>query len=904
MSRPSPPEDRRALRVYRMLLRLFPRGFLRERRADLERLFLDMRATRRREGRSLGPRFWLDLAWDTVSHAVREHLQSRGWERVGVARPGGRTPFSLLDVKLAGRMLVKHPGLTVVGGLAMAFGIWTGALTFDVAREMVAPGLPLEEGDRVVGIQYIDLEAGRPVTPSLEDFATWREEVRSVVDLGAFRTVSRNLIVDGMAGAPVEVAEMSAAGFRVARVPPLHGRTLVGADEDAGAPQVLVLGFDVWQSRFAGDPDIAGTTVGIGGTKTTVVGVMPEGFAFPVAHQAWVPLRSASADLPRGGGPPVAVFGRLAPGVDLEGARSELEVVSSRRAAAFPEAFGLLRAGVLPYARSVVPLPEIGAEGLAAVNAFMIMLFVLICGNVALLMFARGATREREIAVRSALGASRARILGQLFVEALVLVGLAAIVGFSAAGMGKDWYVAMLEADAGGGIPFWIGGGLAPATVLYLLPLTVLGAFVAGVGPALKLTGARLESRLRRLGSGISGFQLSGVWTPVIVLQVAITLAFPATAFLFHRYVHQIRNLDLGFAAEEYLSVRLAVDDPPEGTDAVRLPSAHRALKERLAADPGVRGVTFADRLPGDAHPRPPIEIDIDQAGPDAPSGRRASVAWVEPGFFQVLGAPIRVGRPFDSGDVASEPRVAIVNRSFVEELLGGRNAVGQRVRAAARGDEPAGPWLEIVGVADDLGMLGGDVELRDEPGMYLPIGTSEPAAFQMAIHLPAGPEAFAPRLRTIAAAVAPDLRLEELRRLDRVSESRWRESEFLARLLGGVGVVALILSLTTIYSVMSFAVSRRTREIGVRVALGSSRRRIVQSVFRGPLVRVGVGIVLGMGLVGLVTRGLVGPLSPGEVVLVAIYSAAMLGVCLLACVVPTRRALAVEPTQALRAEG
>lgn len=887
------------------LLRLLaPRERVDEVLGDLEE---EHRGRVRRRGRTLAT---VLTALETLDVAVALLRQRLG--------PG--SGVSVLDFKLGLRMLVRFPGLTVVGGLAMAFAIWVGALTFEIVRQIVAPGLPLDEGDRIVGVQNVDVEAGRAAAPSLEDFTTWRDELLTIEELGAFRTLSRNLVVDGSTAEPIAVAEMSATGFAVARVPPLLGRTLVASDEDVGAPDVIVIGYEVWQSRFAGDPGVVGRRVGVGRTSATVVGVMPPDFAFPLAHRVWMPLERGPADLQPGEGGRVAVFGRLTAGSGMEEAQAELDVLGARRAAAFPETLGRTRPRVLPYARSVRPLPDVGPVGLLAANLFMVMLLVLVCGNVALLMFARAATREREIAVRSALGASRARIVWQLFAEALVLGGLAALIGLAGAGLGTRWYVEMLKADAGGLIPFWIGDGLAPTTVAYLFGLTLLGAAVAGVAPALKVTGRRVEPRLRQAASGVTGLRLSGVWTPVVVAQVAVTLAFPATAFFFHRYVRQIRSLDLGFAAEEYLGARLEVDEALRAASADPLASVYGELEERLLGEAEVADVTFANLVPGAAHPAALVEVEPVEAGLDREAVHRVAVATVDADFFRVLGRPVEAGRGFDAGDVAGEQGTIVVNRAFEEELLGGRSGIGRRVRLAARGGLDPGPWLEIVGVAENLGMVGGDTELRAEPGFYRPLALRRPpragaapgdagdsgqtGPVRIVVHVPSGAEAFTSRLRAVAAEVDPDLRLVEVRPLDRVSESRWRESEFLYQLLTGVSLVALILSLTTIYSVMSFTVSRRTREIGLRVALGSSRSRLIHSIFRGPLLRVAVGILVGLGLVLLVTRGLVGPLTSRELILVSLYSATMLGVCLLSCIVPTRRALRVAPAEALSADG
>jgi putative ABC transport system permease protein len=820
---------------------------------------------------------------------------------------------SALDFKLGFRMLAKYPGLTVVGGLAVAFGIATGAASFEVVRQLVRPDIPLAEGDRLVGVELWDAEAARPEGRALHDLAAWRGALRAVEELGAFRTVERNLITgeDGGRGEPVDAAEISASASGLARVAPLLGRSLVAADEQPGAPAVAVLGHEVWRRRFAGDSGVVGRTVRLGRTATTIVGVMPEGFAFPVAHRMWLPLRATAADLEPRRGPSVHVFGRLAPGVTLAEAQAELATVGARAAARLPQTHARLRPRVLPYARSVLPLPEVGAGGLAAADVFLAMLLVLVCGNVALLTFARAASREGEIVVRNALGAARGRIVAQLFAEALVLTGVASVAGLAAAQLVLRAFRAVYEAESGGRLPFWLQAELSPATLLYAAALAVLGAVIAGVVPALKVTRG-LQARLRQSAAGGGGLRFGGVWTAVIVAQVAVTVAFPATAFFARRYVVAIRSLDVGFPAERYLSARLemdreapagAPDDTSRAAFVARVGTVARELERRLGAEPGVVGVTFADRLPRTQHP--PRRVEVDDAAVMADSGLRhaAGVASVDVDWFDVLGAPVRVGRAFGTADLATDAPPMVVNRAFVRDALGGRNPVGRRVRFAgvARDGTGPGPWYEIVGVAPDLGVIADDPD--EGAGIYFPAAPGEATPLHLVVHLRGDPASFAPRLRTVATAVDPTLRLHDVLPLDQVGASLWTELAFLFKLLTVVSLLALLLSLAGIYAVMAFAVSRRTREIGVRVALGAPPQRVVGAVFARPMAQVVGGLAAGAVLVLLLTRANM-RLTARELAWTAAYMALMLGVCLVACVVPTRRALRVEPTEALRADG
>ncbi len=823
-----------------------------------------------------------------------------------------------LDFKLGFRMLRKYPGLTLVGGLAMAFAIWVGAGTFEFLNQVVNPTLPLPDGGRVVGIRQWDASKSAATRRVLHDFTAWREELSTVDDLGAFRTTDHNLMAPGVPAAPVEVAEMSASGFGVARTPPLLGRTLVEDDERPGAPPVTVIGYDLWQTRFGGDAKVVGRTVRLGSSQATVVGVMPKGFAFPVAHSLWIPLRLNILDYPRGQGPELDVFGRLAPGATVQQAQAELATVGARAAADNPETHGHLRPRVLPYAKSIMDLSGGEAVGLMSLNLFLVMLLVLVCGNVALLMFARAATREGEIVVRNALGASRGRIVVQLFTEALVLAGVAALVGLLAARFALRLVHGLVENEVlnGGRLPFWFHAGLSPLTVAYVLALTALAAVIVGVVPALKVTRG-LGTRLRQATAGGGGFRFGGLWTAVIVTQVAVTILFPVEAYFAQRDIAELRSVDAGFAEEEFLSARLDMEgDAFAGAPADTSRAAMQArygvrigeLERRLEADPAVAGVTFADVLPRMDHPERRVQVDGGAAAaPDGQPGHRVSSASVATDYFDVLGAPILAGRGFNAGDPGSGARAVIVNQSFVRLVLGGGNPVGRRVRELDADDQDApesadaGPWYEIVGVVGDLGMSFGT--RPTVAGIYHPVvpGGAWPA--HLAVRVRGEPGSFAPRLAALAASVDPALQIRDVVPMDELSDPELRSTATRFWLVVVVSAGALLLSMAGIYAVMAFTVAQRTREIGIRVALGADARRIVAAIFRRPLTQVATGILVG----GLLTAGFPslvgGALTPTLAAVVATHMVLMMAVCLLACIVPTRRALRVEPMDALRAE-
>ncbi len=821
-----------------------------------------------------------------------------------------------LDLKLGFRMLAKYPGLAIIGGLAMAFGIWFGAVTFQMFGMLTNSTLPLPDGDRIVKIENWDSKILNEEDRALYDYQLWRT-MRSIIDIGAYRNASANLVgADGTA-LPAAAAEITASAFRIAPERPLLGRVLEDSDERAGAVPVVLLGHDVWTRRFDSDPRIVGRTVRIGNRFATVVGVMPDGYAFPMAHHLWMPLRTNVPDVEPRQGIAITVFGRLAPGMTLGNAQAELTTIGKRLAAEHPTTHAQLEPHVFPYTQMASNNNDMAMMKMLT-YVFVVALVLVVCSTVALLVFARAASRETELLVRSALGASRRRIVTQLFAEALVLAGVAAVVGLAAAQLTLTiWGEPYLKVGYGvSELPFWFDFTLSPTTVVYALALAVVGAVVAGVMPARKITGG-LGAGLRA-GTAGGGVSFGGVWTAVIVIQVALTVAFPSIVMLVRGESTRVAAYDFGFPVQEYLGVTLGVDGaleetltPDSAAARARLGTSLEALRQRLEAEPGVAGVTFVDRFPGEHHVYRRLEVSL----PGNPSSVVATAS-VDPSYFAVLQAPMIAGRGFTSSDLSPDVRVVIVDQAFADIVMGGRNPIGHRVRmrSSQMPDSIAArqPWYEIVGLVKELGVSAMAMPQR-YAGLYMPATPGSQGALNMIVRGRGELLTIAPRVRELAMTVDPTLEVESITPFDQMKTSMLWFNGLWTRIIMGLAAVAVVLSLSGIYAVLSYTVARRTREIGVRVALGSSARRVITSIFKRPLIQVTLGVIAGSVLIAVGSIGVgnttqfsgtgIGGFAPSDVVLLVAYAILMLGVCALACVVPTVRVLRVQPTEALRVE-
>jgi hypothetical protein len=496
----------------------------------------------------------------------------------------------------------------------------------------------------------------------------------------------------------------------------------------------------------------------------------------------------------------------------------------------------------------------------------------------------------------------------QLVAEALVLCAVGAVVGLMVARfvLAATWTT--IEGQAGP-LPFWIDTSVASPTILYAVGLALFAAAIAGVVPALKVTSGSTSGRLRAASSGGGGLQFGGVWTVVIVAQIALTTMLPVP--LIGVGADFARATPAGFPADAFLTATLAVDrldgvaasgDTVPAVRAARLEARYRALAARLRQEPGVLDVTYADQMPVMRTRWRGIKMD---PGPAAAHSERcvggycAGVVSVDPRFFDAVGAPVIRGRALTTDDAEHRTRAVLVNEFFVDEVMGGRNPIGRRFRFAWARDSTAESWYDIVGVVPDLGVS----DARGDFGrarVFQATLPKETGPLRVAIHVRGDPQGFAVRLRELAQAVDPALRVIDPQPLPRLAES---VSAFWIALLVGFTGVTLMLSLAGVYAVTAFAVARRTREIGVRVALGAQPLHVLATVFRRPLVQVALGIGVGAILALALANNDLSDVHLDDLGMTAVFALSTILCCALACLVPTRRALRIQPTEALRDE-
>ena len=799
------------------------------------------------------------------------------------------------DLRFAIRMLAKHPGLTGIATLALALGIGLTTIMFSIVYGAIIRGLPFEDPQEIIHIERTNLAAGiESMEVTLHDFVDWRERQRSFEDLGAFYMGTINITGTERAER-FDGAFITPSSFAMLGVSPIRGRLFRDDESNPGAAGVVLLGYDVWRDRYGSDDGIVGSSLRVNGEQRTVVGIMPEGFSFPIDQQIWVPLTLDVLATPRGEGRTVEVFGRLKDEVSPDRALSDLVGVTAQLATEYPETNEGVSARIQPYTREFVG--DEAVSMLMTMLAAVFLVLVIACANVANLLLARSALRSKEMAVRSALGASRARVIFQMLTESLVLALVGGVLGIGLAYVGIGLFRDVIAvADP----PFWMQFGLLPPVLVFVGAITIFAAVMAGVMPALQASDTDINAVLKDESRGSSGMRIGRLSRGLVMLEIALSVALLSAGGLMAKSVINLRTTDFGFERENVFTARLGLfetDYPDEAARQRFFDDVHA----RLAAMPEADGASLTTTLPGLGaccwRFSPEGETyDRDQ---DYPLTARVLAT---PGFFETFGIEVQSGRSIELSDGPEDLPVVVVNEVFEDEFFPD-GALGKRVRIGTADSES--PWRTIVGVVGSRYMGGiGNGDESDRAGMYIPLAQDDARFISLAVRTRGNPMELTTSVRQAVEAVDSDVPLYFVQSMgEAIKQSTWFYDIF-GTLFMVFGVAALFLASIGLYGVMSFSASRRTQEVGVRMALGAQPGDVVRMILRQGAGQLVIGVAIGLVLAFVLGRFLAILLfevsATDPLILVAIV-AILAFTGLMASFVPARRASRVDPMVAFR---
>ena len=800
------------------------------------------------------------------------------------------------DLRFGFRMLAKNPGLAAIAVTAFALGIGLTTVSFSLVYGAIIRGLPFPEPERLIHLEESRPEHGiESRAVSIPDFADWRAQQTAFEDLSGFAMGTANLAIAGEKPERQAAAYTTASMFDLVKVQPRIGRAFTPVDDAPGAPQVVLVSDGLWQGRFGGDPGVLGRSIRVNGEPATIVGVMPPGFRFPLLQDLWVNLRPDPTALKRDEGRRLEVFGRLKPGVTMAGAGANLAAITRRLGAEYPATNKGIIPLLKPYTEEFIG-PEVSAM-LYTMLAGVFGVLLIACANVANLLLARTALRSREVAIRTALGASRRRLVAQMLCETGVMALIGAVLGLVIAAVGIRLFN---DAMADSRPPFWIDVRLHPPVLLFSLGLALTASVAAGLAPALQASGDRMYDVLKDESRSAAGFRLGRFSKGLVLAEVSLSCALLVAAGLMTKSVVRLRNVDWGFASKQVFTAEIAMLESAHPDTAKRVAFLDDLLP-RLDAIPGVHAAAIASTIPGEDGNFAFVAIEgrAYAAEQDYPEMRYSAVS---PRFFEIFNARPLQGRVLEDADRPGTLPVAVVNASFARTHFPNESPIGRRIRFGQADSKE--PWRTIVGVVPDRNMDGVD---NEEPeGLYVPLSQRPHELLSLVATADGNPMTVTAQVAAAVAQLDPDLPVFNiLSHAELVARRTWYYRVF-GMLFMVAGLVALFLAAIGLYGVMAFSVSRRRHEFGVRMALGASAQAILRMVLGQGLRQLAIGIAVGLGMGMLLARGLQVVLFGVDPADAQVYAGivAVLGLTgVAACVIPARRATRIEPWIALRGD-
>jgi len=811
------------------------------------------------------------------------------------------------DLRYGLRLLTRSPGFTAIALLTLTLGIGATAAIFSVVDAVLLRALPYRDPQRLVSVFEDASEGGFPRnTPAPGNYADWKAQTQIFEDAAAAATGGKwhvlNLTGESGEGAAepekLESASVTQNLFAVLGARPAVGRVFLPEEDRPGAAPVVLLSHGLWMRRFGGDRGLVGRAILLNGAKYTVVGVMPSGFAYP-SHEIdlWTPMAFTPEQLTERGSHYLTVVARLRAGVTLAQANAGLQVLCRRLAREYPETNAEIGRF---FAEPLQDTYTQGARtGLIVLMAAVAFILLIACANIANLLLARATGRQREIAVRSALGAARSRIVRQMLTESALLAVGGGLLGILLA----DWCFNFLKNLIPEDLSRTVSLALDPRVLAFAVAISLGSSFLFGMAPALQVSRIDLNGVLKEGGRGNAGNRRGVLRNLLVIGEVALSLILLVGSGLLLASFAKLRGLDPGFRADHVLTVR--VDAPiTKYADFTRRSAFFERVLDRVRALPGVQSAGFTSALP--------LTWD-GGTGAFTPEGvtPRPDLIWdannrvVSPGYFEAMRIPLRRGRPIQEADGPGAPPVVVINETMARKFWPNQDALGKRMKFGLASDNV--PWLRIVGIVGDVRQM----RLHDPPRqeMYFPYWQAKDnwmVPRDLAIHTSGDPLSLAGAVRQAVWSIDKDQPVSNVMTLDDLLDQEVAQRRVQAALLGGFAALALILACIGIYGVLSYLVTQRTREIGVRVALGASASDVFRTVAGQGMTLAGLGIAAGLAGALALSR-LLGSLlfgvSAGDPIAYAGAVAVFGVVALAACYFPARRAAHVDPMITLRYE-
>ena len=800
------------------------------------------------------------------------------------------------DARYALRNLLRRPGFTLIAVVTLAAGIGANTAIFSAIHALLLKPLPFPELDRVVAIW--DKMPSRGVMHNevaVANYLDWQSQTQSFDQLALYRWWNANLTgidpPERIQGFLVTANYLDALGMK-----PIMGRNFFAEENQPGKDAVAIITHSLWQRRFGGDPNILNKTITINSIVRTVVGVMPEHFNFPKGGEVYAPLPMTPELMKNRNSHGYYVVGRLKSGASIEGSQAEIDNIMARLEQQFPESNKGWGATVFPIVADTVRLYDTALWVMMAAVGFVLL---IACANVANLMLARASGRQREIALRAALGASRWRIVRQLLTESVIVALIGGALGMLIGFWGIDALRAANPGDAARFAPGWYQLGINVPVLMFTLGLSLFSGIVFGLAPALQVSKPNLNDSLKE-GSRQTTGSSHRLRSSLVVLEVALSLMLLVGAGLLGRSFLSLLKTDPGFNPDNVLTMNLVLPIAKYREDPQRV-AFYQDLVQRVKANPGVESAALVSHLPlGGANASDSYLVEgVPEPAPGQEYDGRYRVA--TPDYFRTMGISLVRGRSFTDQDKAGTTPVVVVNETLARKHWPGEGAIGKRIRFYGPLDRA--PWMEIVGVIRDVKH---ELNIPIEPEYYLPLAQDAWSGMVLVARTSVEPSSVAPALRQHVWAIDKDQPVFDVKTMQEVRSSSVALYSFSSVMLGIFAVVALLLASVGIYGVMAFAVTQRTQEIGIRMALGARTADVLKLVVKHGMKLALLGLLIGLAGSWAITRFLEKMLvgvQPTDVLTFSVVSVFLLLAAFVACYLPARRATKVDPLVALRYE-